>query len=300
MIQGSPVPLHEWLDLSLFHVEEGRYSSLQIQDEGYPHWLISFVRQGRVETETRGIRSLASDGDVMVHPPRLPFSERAGGPGRHQYFVFDLQVPPGLDLFRLHPVSPVVRLTDPDEYARTFDRLALAWAEPPSSLRDLSAFTLAAQLTAHVLQSWQAGGSLPRPDVLRTPEDRFADVVTYMADRLDRKLTRDELARRVFLHPNSFDRAFRAAYGVPPLRMLRGLRLRRARQLLESTGDTLETIAAACGLGDAAALSRAFKAQYGLSPGAHRTNARQARQSVLTAAVASSPASLSVPAPPGP
>ena len=106
MIQSSPVPLHERLDLSLFHVEEGRYSSLAIQDETYPHWLISFVRRGRVETETRGVRSLASDGDVMIHPPRLPFSERAAGPGLHQYIVFDLQVPPGLDLFRLHPVAP--------------------------------------------------------------------------------------------------------------------------------------------------------------------------------------------------
>lgn len=282
MIQSSPVPLHERLDLSLFHVGEGRYPSLAIRDETYPHWLLSFVRQGRVETETRGVRTWASDGDVMIHPARLPFSERAAGPGRHQYFVFDLQVPPGLDLFRLHPVSPVVRLADPDEYARTFDRLALAWAEPPSPLRDLCAFTLAAQLVSHVLQSWQAGGSPPRPDALRTPEDRFTDVVTYAADRLDQKLTRDDLARRVFLHPNSFDRAFRAAYGVPPMRMLRGLRLRRARTLLESTDDTLETIAAACGLGDAAALSRAFKAHYGLSPGAHRTSAHQARQSVFT------------------
>ena len=283
MIQSSPVPLHERLDLSLFHVEEGRYSSLQIQDETYPHWLISFIRQGRVETETRGVRCPASEGDVMIHPPRLPFSERAAGPGLHQYFVFDLQVPPGLDLFRLHPVAPVVRLADPDDYTRTFDRLAVAWSEPPSPLRDLSAFTLAAHLVAAVLQSWQATGSPPRPDALRTPEDRFADVVTYMADRLDRKLTRDELARRVFLHPNSFDRAFRTAYGVPPLRMLRGLRLRRARALLESTDDTLETISAACGLGDAAALSRAFKAEYGVPPGVHRTNARQARQSVLIA-----------------
>ena len=78
--------------------------------------------------------------------------------------------------------------------------------------------------------------------------------------------------------------------------MLRGLRLRRARTLLESTDGTLETISAACGLGDAAALSRAFKVEYGLSPGAHRTNARQARQSVL---IAPAPPS-NAPKPPGP
>ena len=295
MIALAPVPLHERLDLSLFHVEEGAYSSLRLQDETYPHWLISFVRQGRVETETRGVRSLVVGGDAMIHPPRLPFSERADGPGRHQYFVFDLLVPPGLDLFRMHPVAPVVRLADPEEYARTFDRLARVWAAPPSAGRDLRAFTLAMELVAHVLQSWQEGGSPPRPDALRTPEDRFADVIAYAEARLDRKLTRDDLARRACLHPGYFDRVFRAAYGVAPMRMLRDLRLRRARTLLEGTDDTLDSIAAACGLGDAAAFSRAFKAHYGLAPGAHRRDARQARQSVLTAS--SAPAGASGPEP---
>ena len=276
-----PASLHMRLELSLYQVEAARYTSLDLQGNVMPHWIVSFVQQGQVETITRGERCRASDGDAMIHPPHLPFSERADGPGMHLYFVFDAHLPPALDLLRLHPVPPVVRLPSPADYTDTFGRLQAAWAAPASPARDLRAFALATDLLAAVLDGWQIAGRPPRPAALLTPADRFADVVDFMADHLGRRLTRDELAGRVCLHPSYFDRAFRAAYGLAPMQMLRDLRLRRARQLLESTDDTLDSIAHACGLGDAAAFSRTFRARYGSAPGRHRQSAKAARQNVL-------------------
>lgn len=273
-----PVSMQSRLGLSLFQVELAPYTSLDLRDIILPHWSVSFVQSGRVETVTRGERAWAMDGDAMVHPPHLPFSEFADGPGTHLYFVFDMQVSPHLDLLRLYPVSPVVRLIAPAEYARTFGQLGVAWAALPSPVRDLQVFALTTALLADVLWGWTEAGRPPRPAALLTTEDRFAGVVSYMADHLDQKITRDDLACRVFLHPGYFDRVFRAAYGVAPLQMLRDLRLRRARQLLESTEETLETIAAACGLGDAAAFSRTFKAQGGVSPGRYRQSAKLTKE----------------------
>ena len=281
MKAGLPSSLIAHLELSLHQVEVGRYTSLDLTDVVWPHWVISFVQSGQVETTTGGERSRAVGGDAMVHPPHLPFSERADGPGTHLYFIFDALLPPHLDLLRLHPVSPVVRLPSPADYAETFGHLRNAWALPVTPARDLRAFALATELLASILDGWQAAGCPPRPAALQTPEDRFAAVVGFMADHLDRRLTRDELAGRVCLHPGYFDRAFRAAYGLAPMQMLRDLRLRRARLLLESTDDTLDSIAHACGLGDAAALSRAFRARYGAAPGQHRQSAKQTRQAVL-------------------
>ena len=278
---ASPVSVQARLALAVFQVEVGRYSALDLRDTALPHWIVSFVQQGRVQTVTRGERAWAAAGEAMVHPPHLPFSERAEGPGTHLYFVFDMQMPPPLDLLRLHPVSPVVRLSSPADYARTFNHLGRAWAAPPSAARELHVASLATGLLAQVLDGWVASGSPPRPAALLTPEDRFADTVRFMAEHLAQKLTRDDLARRVFLHPGYFDRVFRAAYGVAPMQMLRDLRLRRARQLLESTDDTLEAIAAACGLGDAAAFSRTFKAQQGQSPGRYRESAKLTKEGYM-------------------
>jgi len=281
MKAGFPISLNARLELSLHQVEVGRYMSLDLADVTWPHWVVSFVLAGQVETATRGVRSHASAGDAMIHPPHLPFSERAAGPGTHLYFVFDAHLPPHLDLLRLYPISPVVRLPFPAAYAETFGRLRDAWVLPTAPARDLRVFAQVGELLASVLEGWQAAGCPPRPAVLQTPEDRFADVVGFMADHLDRHLTRADLAGRVCLHPGYFDRAFRAAYGLAPMQMLRDLRLRRARQLVESTDDTLDSIAHACGLGDAAAFSRAFRARYGAAPGRHRQSVKQTRQTVL-------------------
>jgi AraC-like DNA-binding protein len=277
MRAGFPVSLKARLELSLYEVEVGRYSSLCLEDTARPHWIISFVQSGQVETSTRGVHGQVAHGDAMIHPPNLPFTERAVGPGTHLYFAFEMQTPPNLDLLRLYPVAPVVRLLSPDLYAQTFGQLQAVWAAPVSPVRDLRVFTLATELLAQILQSWDAQGSPPRPCALQTAEDRFTDVVNYMASHLDRKLTRDDLARRVFLHPGYLDRVFRAAYGVAPMQMLRDLRLRRAKKLLESTDDTLDSIAHVCGLGDAAAFSRAFRARYGAAPGRYRQTMRLTR-----------------------
>ena len=275
-------PSHqEGLTLALFDVQQADYPRLRLQDRVQPHWVVSHVLRGAVRTSAGGETHAARAGDVMVHPPHLPFSEEADGPGTHQYLILDLRTAGALDLLRQHPVSPVVPLLHPPDFADTFGQLARAWAAPASPARDLRVFALTTDLLAQVLDGWEAMGRPTRPPAWQTPEDRFADVLAFMTAHLDRRLTRDDLAGRLCLHPGYFDRVFRAAYGVAPMRMLRDLRLERARQLLETTDDTLESIAQACGLGDGAAFSRAFRARYGLAPGRHRESVKATRTSYL-------------------
>jgi transcriptional regulator GlxA family with amidase domain len=86
-----------------------------------------------------------------------------------------------------------------------------------------------------------------------------------------------ELAQRVGLHPHSFSEAFRRHYGRTPGQFLRELRLSRAQALLASTEDSLDTIAEACGLADAAHLSHLFKKHFGSSPGKWRRDVFQTK-----------------------
>jgi AraC-like DNA-binding protein len=268
-----PAPIHEQLGLALYTVSTSPYASLDLAGLVYPHWIVSHVRAGDVETSTRGQTWRARAGDVMIHPPDLPFSEAAAGPGTHQWLVCQLTVAPSVDLFRLHAVAPVVTLRDPAAYTRTFEALQAIW-QSAAPFRELRAAGLLAQLVGLVLESWHAGGGTPRPPALRAPQDRFAEVISYMAQHLDEKLTRDHLAAKVHLHPGYFHRAFQQAYGHTPMQMLRDMRLQRARQLLESGDAPLSAIAAACGLGDAAYFSRVFRQRYGQTPGDYRKSAQ--------------------------
>lgn len=274
-------PLRLQLDCALQEVGIGNYERLAIEGMTRPHWVLSHVRHGHVRTQTRGLEFWAEAGDIMVHPPHLPFSEASERPGTHEYLMLDLTQTPQVEMLRLHPVSLVVRLPNPETFSQVFARLSVCWQQPASPVRDLQTFALTLELVALVLEGWQRMGCPLRPPAAQTPPDRFAALIAYVEAHLDQRITREDLAARVFLHPGYFDRIFRHTYGVAPLQMLRELRLSRARRLLETTAEPLEAIAAACGLGDPAAFSRAFRARYGVPPGRYRESAKTTTQSYL-------------------
>ena len=275
--------LHEQLELSLYNVETSSYHTLALSDQTYPHWIMSYVQRGDVTTRSGGGTWQAHVGDMMLHPPHVPFSEVASIPGTHQWLLLDVTIALHIDLFRLHPVAPVVTLTAQHTFSQTFALLQMTWQEPISPWRNLRLSALTLQLCSLLLESWQCSGSVPRPDAFLTPQDRFLDVISYMSAHLDEKVTRDDLAALVHLHPGYFDRAFHAIYGTTPMQMVRDLRLRQARHLLETTDASLSTIAFSCGLGDAGYLTRVFRRCYGQTPGHYRQSAKSAKQSYISA-----------------
>lgn len=268
--------LDEQLHLTLHQVVAAGYESLDIQDQCLPFWVVSHVREGCVETRTGGERRTVSSGMVMVHPPGVPFSESAAGPGRHEFLFFDATIGSGVELLRLYPVALIVKLTAPALWSEAFGEL-----REVQNTTGLAAFSACTRLLSTVIADWQAAGAVPRPVVLDTPADRFAGLVHFMEEHLAEPLGRNDLAARICLHPGSLNRAFRSAYGVPPMRFLRDLRLSRARRLLDSTDKTLDVIAALCGFDDPAYFSRAFRARYGLPPGSHRRRLKEGVKSAL-------------------
>jgi transcriptional regulator GlxA family with amidase domain len=71
-----------------------------------------------------------------------------------------------------------------------------------------------------------------------------------------------------------FTRVFTAEVGETPSRFVERTRLAAARRELEISGDTLDVVAARCGLGSAETLRRVFQRHLGVSPDAYRRRFR--------------------------
>ena len=82
------------------------------------------------------------------------------------------------------------------------------------------------------------------------------------------------LADACGLSPSHFAHAFKASTGVPPHRWLLLHRVQRAREVTESTTDSLSAIALSCGFSDQSHLTRAFRSVMGSSPAAWRRERR--------------------------
>ncbi|MFD0565223.1 GlxA family transcriptional regulator [Kitasatospora saccharophila] len=100
--------------------------------------------------------------------------------------------------------------------------------------------------------------------------ESLAPVLEWMRRHLDRDTGVDRLARLAHMSPRTFARRFRQETGTTPHRWLTGQRVLLAQRLLESTGESVDAVAARCGFGNAAALRHHFGLRLGTTPQAYR------------------------------
>lgn len=87
-----------------------------------------------------------------------------------------------------------------------------------------------------------------------------------MRDTLERPLPIGALARRLGCSQRKLEAHVSRAFGITPQRLYRRLRLSRARKLLAETDLTIAEITVRCGYENASAMSRAYRAEFGMSP----------------------------------
>jgi AraC-like DNA-binding protein/mannose-6-phosphate isomerase-like protein (cupin superfamily) len=134
-------------------------------------------------------------------------------------------------------------------------------------------------LRMYLLRAERAGdiqvGPLQHPAI--------AGAIELMRNHLDTQWTTARLAREVGMSRTLFAAQFRALVGHPPMRFLTRLRLNQSAGNLATTDATLFAIARRAGYESEASLSKAFKREFGIAPGAYR------RQSVERPVVIDTP-----------
>ncbi|WP_437588312.1 GlxA family transcriptional regulator [Sorangium sp. So ce1000] len=94
----------------------------------------------------------------------------------------------------------------------------------------------------------------------------FADLHAWMADRLAGDLRVERLAAQAGMSPRTFARAYTAALGQTPAKVVAAMRLEAACQAVAGTDLPLKRIAHQCGFGDEQNLRRTFLRRLGVGP----------------------------------
>ncbi|MBW6437541.1 helix-turn-helix domain-containing protein [Actinoplanes hulinensis] len=102
----------------------------------------------------------------------------------------------------------------------------------------------------------------------------LTELLVWVMERLDQPLTVEDLARRANLSSRHLARHFHTITGTTPLQWLHTQRIRRAQELLESTDDSIESVATAAGMGTATTLRRHFHRTIGVPPDVYRRTFR--------------------------
>jgi transcriptional regulator GlxA family with amidase domain len=112
--------------------------------------------------------------------------------------------------------------------------------------------------------------AVPLDARLGDAQPALRDVVQLMEANVREPLALEELAALAGASPRQLQRMFRQHLGMAPLQFYQEVRLRRARALLRQTDLPLAQVCADCGYRSAARFSQAYRAMFGIAPGAER------------------------------
>jgi AraC-like DNA-binding protein len=252
---------------------------------------------GRVEREDRLWRGM-KDRYAVVIPERGGGEYRfRGGTYRQGPGLLRLVMPGEMyrELRRDGPATYDVVLIEPEAVGQE-----VVFTDPQLDARDPRAASLLALRDA-ALAGEGVDGALAvaaaalvelgtRPTSLREPA-KVRRACAYLRERLDERVTLDDLSAHVRLDRFALIRAFHAEIGAPPYELLTHLRVHRACELLRG-GMSAAAVAAAVGYFDQSQLHRHFRRLTGTTPGRYAA-ARGTRLRASTTAVSRSTRSAS-------
>ena len=106
----------------------------------------------------------------------------------------------------------------------------------------------------------------------KTQNDRlWQQLLDYIHDNLDKRLTLGDLAKKCFYNPSYFSRVFKERFGMTLADYLAKERADAAAHLLIDTEFTVDHIAELCGYADKSGLYRAFAQVYGMNPSQYKS-----------------------------
>ena len=136
--------------------------------------------------------------------------------------------------------------------------------------RILYADSLAQAPTAHPLLLDENHDQARAKPISPLPQAILQSVKEYMEEHLHDKLSLDDLARKTPYSRAHFLRMFQAATGKTPHQYLTERRIEQAKRILQEEGTSLMDTAARCGFSSQSHMTRVFREQVGVPPGAFR------------------------------
>jgi transcriptional regulator GlxA family with amidase domain len=123
------------------------------------------------------------------------------------------------------------------------------------------------------LIDWHSAGQLPFARLLGSVQQQDALIARcqdWIAKRPNVEAPVASMVHLSGLPERTFKRRFQRAVGMSPLEYVHGLRLEAAKQLLETSDETLDKLAERVGYEDATFFSRLFRRKVGLTPALYR------------------------------
>lgn len=233
--------------------ESFRYPFYQHDD-----WTVYVPVQGEFLCAFEGKTDVVCEGDVYVIPPHTPFQRKVLRPLTVHFFRFTLKQEPSVPI-------PCGRFSLRSERGEQTFRLL----KETMNLSEKDAELFGKHyLTDLFLQHY--GECVLHPEHREVTDQTVQRVLDLLHRSYGDHCSFAQIARQVGLSPSGLIKKFRKEVGLPPLRYLIGLRIRKAKELLVNTTVGIGEIAEQTGFENIYYFSKIFKKETSLSPMEYR------------------------------
>jgi len=135
-------------------------------------------------------------------------------------------------------------------------------------------------LLAQALRQCLAGADRAFPGATAVSDPQIARALRLIREHPDQRWTVPKMAAAVSLSRSAFAERFRAATGETPMQNLTRYRMAQAAEYLRATMAGIREIAHLTGYDSEVSVTKAFRRQYGTSPGAYRRSRAMATNAI--------------------
>ena len=119
-------------------------------------------------------------------------------------------------------------------------------------------------LLIHIFRKMDKGNILEKEKKIPT------EILDYLDNNYNEKITVNALAERCFYNPSYFSRIFSETYGMTVTEYILQKRFKKACELLSQSSLSIDEVACRSGFRDSTAIFRYFKKNLGITPGEYR------------------------------
>lgn len=240
----------------------------------YDHRLF-YVDSGEIEAEIDGLAYTASQNQLLLIPPCMPYRLIFSKPYEFTVFNFDPEPgnPPDYGLVPQPAVTFEPSLITSTARLEQMPILCSCPAGTKETVDEIYQLFLQKDLCFTELVSSMTKTLLVR-SLKFTVQDHapasIGRIIGYLEDNYQRQITNAELGDHFSYHPNYLNKLFREHTEKTLHAFQTDIRLRKAAALLTSGELSISQIGEQCGFTTNAYFIKLFRQKYGISPGKYR------------------------------
>jgi len=222
---------------------------------------IYFVTEGECEVSLNGEKYIVKKNQMVVLPKGTVQSYAITEKGiLEKYWChFDATVG-GQDFFKALKCDPVIDVPEPEKLTDLFKQM---FKEDGENI--FSDMALRKAMLFNILSLYLEYSNPKRVDLVGQNID-FSKVFSYMEQNVRKRITVQQMADILHLHPNYYIRVFKQRFGYSPMEFFNKLKTDKAKQFLLIPSESIKSVAEKMGFKDVFSFSKFFKINAGMSP----------------------------------